>query len=229
MAAEYLYEVETCADPAHFQSKVMAAQPPGKWVRECQEMEADLAKNPPVKRSPMQAALDLLQEMDDGLEKLSKRKSRVASAPPRSSACRRARKPVEPQARRYKATKQVEPQARPCKETKPVEPQARNYNATESGVPRTESAQPEDKVSPDPAPAGPLDAAPLAPESSLPAIAPVGAAMVVESSLRLESGLPAVAPAGAAMVVGSSLRLESSLPSLASPGGAEEAIKAGKG
>jgi len=178
MGVDYLHEVETCEDPAHFKSKVVTPETVEKLCAHAEE----LAKNPPVKRTPMEAAMDLYTQMGDFI---AKSRSKDQAVPPPSKrparACRRVRKPVEPEARRH--------------------------NATTRGVQRTESAPPDDKVHPAPAPAAPLDPAPLAPDCGLSATASPAGAEDVTSSLRLESGLSDVAP----------------------PARAEEAVKADQG
>jgi hypothetical protein len=133
-AMEYLYEVETCKDPAHFKSKVLAALDPEEWARYGEE----LAKNPPVKRSPIQAAADMLHEMDVALG-LDKTKDRAASA--QRKPCRRARKPAS---------------CRPAKRatTRPVQP--------------AETVPPNDPAPPAPAPAPPSDSSPMPPASGAP-------------------------------------------------------------
>jgi hypothetical protein len=103
-AAEMLREIETCPDPAHFQSKVLAAQSPEEWRRYAQEM----AKNPPVMRSPVQAALDTLYEMETGLGIKTKiRPPQSASQPPRPSPKPAKRRP----ARRSPVPRTVRPPA----------------------------------------------------------------------------------------------------------------------
>jgi len=145
-----------CEDPAHFQSKVLAAQDMEEWARYGKEM----AQNPPVKRTEMEAALDLYREMGAGLRAIES-ENKAASAKPRSKECRHARKSVEPKTRRD--------------------------NTATRGVQSAESTQPEDTASPAAASATPLESAPsepapLAPDSGPSAVAsPGGADQVIKA------------------------------------------------
>jgi hypothetical protein len=156
MGVEYLHEVETCEDPAHFKSKVVTPETVEKLCAHAEEQ----AKNPPVKRTPMEAAMDLYTQMGDFI---AKSRSKDQAVPPPSRRPSRARRRVR----------------------KPVEPEARPYNATARGVQRTDSGRPDDKVQPAPAPAGPLDPAPSPPDSGLSATAsPAGA----EEAIKVDQG-----------------------------------------
>ena len=179
-AAEYLQEIETCEDPAHFQSKVLASKTPEEWARYMEEMEKESA----TRKTPMQEALDLYHEMQDGLRN-RKPEGEAASGQPRAKkACRRARKPVEPQPRPCDAmphgvqgAESAQPAATP--ETSIPNPQTPNNNR-------------EDRAQPAPAPS--------APDSGLTTPAP--AIRNPQSTIRNppapDSGLPATASSGGA-------------------------------
>ena len=193
-AAEYLQEIETCEDPSHFQSKVLASKTPAEWARYMEEMEKESA----TRKTPMQEALDLYHEMEDGLRNRNPER-KATSAQQGAKARRQARKPADPEARRS--------------------------NATTPAVQPAESAQPNDKVQPAPAPAAQPDPAPSAPDSGLTTPAP--AIRNPQSPIRNppapDSGLSATAPVGGADVVKS---VESALSGTACPGRAGEGIKA---
>jgi hypothetical protein len=124
----------------------------------------ELAKNPPQKKTPVQAAAEMLEEIDACL---AKSESKDQASQPRKKARRRARKPAR---------------CRPAK------------RATKRRVQRAEPAQPDDRALPAPAPAPQSDPAPLAPDSAPSATVPPAGAEVVASSLRLESGLSISSP-----------------------------------
>jgi len=91
-AAEMLREIETCDDPVHFyaNSKVLAAQSPEEWRRYGQEM----AKNPPVQKTPAQAAIDMIEEFDAYIER-KKSKSDAPASPSPSKSSRPSKKPAQ--------------------------------------------------------------------------------------------------------------------------------------
>jgi hypothetical protein len=87
MAVDYLHEVETCRDPANFKSKVMTPE----RMAELRAHSEELAKNPPVKRDPMEAAMDLYTKMGDFIAK-SRSKDRAVEPRAKRPSC--ARKPA---------------------------------------------------------------------------------------------------------------------------------------
>jgi hypothetical protein len=108
MAADMLQEIETCDDPAHFQSKTLAALSLPELRRKYEE----LAKHPPVKPSPVQAAADMLKEMDACL---AETEIKIPDLPPPSGPRRRARKPTRhPSARHVHRVHPVHKVHAPC-------------------------------------------------------------------------------------------------------------------
>jgi len=170
MAADLLEEIENCPDPAHFDSKVLASLSVPELRRDIEE----LAKNPPQQKTPVQAAAEMLEEIDACL---AKSQSKHQASQPRQKARCHSRKPARRRpARNHPAPRTVHPVQR----VRPVHP--------------AKPAQPEDQTLPSPAPAPQSDPAPLAPDSG-----PSATAGVVASSLPLESGLfTTPPPAGAA-------------------------------
>jgi len=170
MAADLLEEIENCPDPAHFDSKVLASLSVPELRRDIEE----LAKNPPQQKTPVQAAAEMLEEIDACL---AKSQSKHQASQPRQKARCHSRKPARRRpARNHPAPRTVHPVQR----VRPVHP--------------AKPAQPEDQTLPSPAPAPQSDPAPLAPDSG-----PSATAGVVASSLPLESGLLTTPPpAGAA-------------------------------
>jgi hypothetical protein len=79
--------VETCRDPANFKSKVMTPE----RMAELRAHSEELAKSPPVKRDPMEAAMDLYTKMDDFIAK-SRSKDRAVEPRAKRPSC--ARKPA---------------------------------------------------------------------------------------------------------------------------------------
>jgi len=88
IAADYLAEIETCQDPAHFQSKVLNAISMPEILRQAREH----AKNAPVPRTPAQAAMDMYEEFDEFLDKQDRKHRPV---PPRSKPRSSAQKPAK--------------------------------------------------------------------------------------------------------------------------------------
>ena len=160
IAVELLNEIETCADPAHFESKVLASLSVPELRRDLQQM----VNNPPKQQTEVQAALQMLREMEVGLG--LKTKIKAPSGQHQSKANRRSTKP----AKRHPA-----PAHRAPRTVRPVQRVRAPHPA--------EPAQPDDQVRPAPAPTAPFEPAPLAPDSGL--SAPAG---FVASSLRLEIG-----------------------------------------
>jgi len=136
MAVDLLDEIETCPDPAHFQSKVLASLSLPELRRDVQEK----AKHPPVVPTPVQAAAEMLKEIDAYLAKTKnqdpaiKLVSKLLSKPRR-----RARKTA------------------PCR---PAE------RAAARRVRRAKPARPDDMDRPASAPAAPFDPSPLPPDSA---------------------------------------------------------------
>ena len=110
LAVEYLNEIELCQDPAHFQSKVLAAQDWPAWKR----YDDLMAQNPPVPQTPVQAAADMLHEIDVALG-FCKPKPSPASARPRRPAPRPARNSAKPEP-------QVQPAPAPAAPAEPAPP-----------------------------------------------------------------------------------------------------------
>jgi hypothetical protein len=102
MAADLLEEIENCPDPAHFQSKVLASLSVPELRRDIEE----LTKNPPQKKTPVQAALETLREMEAGLG--IKTKIKDPSAQPPTKPRRRARKPAQCRPAKRATTRRVE-------------------------------------------------------------------------------------------------------------------------
>jgi hypothetical protein len=96
LAADYLEEIEKCQDPAHFESKVLSSAN----LTEMQRYGEELAKKPLVQRTPMQAAIEMDQEMEAYLEaRKARREARAARKEPKAArpAKRRpAQKPAKP-------------------------------------------------------------------------------------------------------------------------------------
>ncbi len=168
IAVELLNEIETCPDPAHFESKVLASLSVPELRRDLQQ----LLKNPPKKQTEVQAALQMLREMEIGLG--IKTKIKAPSGQPQSKACRRARQPAKSRAPRP-------PASRPVRRVRPVQ--------------KVHIPPPTPRPSPHPAPAS---AAPFAPAPLAPDSAPSAPADVEATSLRLESVPSAAPPPGGA-------------------------------
>lgn len=93
IGVEYLREIETCPDPANFESKVLTPENLEKAERHAAEMK----KNPPVKQTDVQAAVEMLREMDKALDKNGELKPKSPRRRPRAARpkCRPA-KPRSP-------------------------------------------------------------------------------------------------------------------------------------
>jgi hypothetical protein len=102
VGANLLREIESCPDPAHFESKIQASKTEAEWKSYFKKLEEERAKRPPRAMKELQDALDLYHEMERGLRRRGA-KRKAGGAQPRSKARRRARKRVEPQSRRHKA------------------------------------------------------------------------------------------------------------------------------
>jgi hypothetical protein len=86
LALDIINEVETCEDPAHFQSKVLAAVSPAELKR----ASAEYVKNRPARRPEVQAAMDTYTDMTNFLAQ----NRRVRSGQPPTKPRGRARKPA---------------------------------------------------------------------------------------------------------------------------------------
>jgi hypothetical protein len=122
LAADLLEEIDNCPDPAHFDSKVLASLDVAELRRDIEEM----AKNPPQQKTPVQAAAEMLEEMD---AYVAKSETEAQPAQPRKKARRRARKPAP---------------CRPARRAKPVRAAdvAAVYDRRQLPVPPAEPAQP---------------------------------------------------------------------------------------
>ena len=106
LIAELLQEIETCPDPAHFHSKVLDRQSPEEWERRFQEAR----QNPPQPKTVVQAAAEMIREMDAALgfktddfakrqEELERRLDRLGAKTVKPRPARRAKitpEPVQP-------------------------------------------------------------------------------------------------------------------------------------
>ncbi len=156
LAAEMLREIETCPDPAHFQSKVLAPRSPEEWLRFFQE----LAKDPPAMPSPVQAALDTLHEIDAGLGFETKIRppssmSKPGSPSPKPAKRRPRRRSPAPRASRPPSPARPSPKA-PLGAT-PPEPSGNQGPppALRPAVPPPSQSDPTGPLPPDPVPSGP--------------------------------------------------------------------------
>ena len=91
LAADLLEEIENCPDPAHFDSKVLASLDVTELRRDIEEF----AKNPPQQKTPVQAAAEMLEEMDACLAK-SESQSRVRPTAAKSPAAIPGNQPMPP-------------------------------------------------------------------------------------------------------------------------------------
>ena len=90
LALDIINEVETCEDPAHFQSKVLAGLSPAKLKR----ASAEFIKNRPARRPEVQAAMDTYTDMTNFLAQDRKAREGQPSAKPRRGARKAARCPA---------------------------------------------------------------------------------------------------------------------------------------
>ena len=103
LAADLLEEIENCPDPAHFDSKVLASLDVTELRRDIEEF----AKNPPQQKTPVQAAAEMLEEMDACL---AKSEAEAQSSQPRQKPRRHSRKPARRRpARAHRAPRTVHP------------------------------------------------------------------------------------------------------------------------
>jgi len=140
LAVDLLEEIENCPGPAHFQSKVLASLSVPELRRDIQE----LTKNPPVKPSPVQAAAEMIEEIDACL---AKSESKDQAAQPRKKARRRSRKPARRRpARVHRGPGTVHPvqHVHPVHPAKPAHPDvvAAVYDRRQFPVQPAEPAQP---------------------------------------------------------------------------------------
>jgi len=82
LALDIINEVETCEDPAHFQSKVLAGVSPAKLHR----ASAEYIKNRPARRPEVQAAMDTYTDMTNFLAQNHKARSGQPPPKPRRGA-----------------------------------------------------------------------------------------------------------------------------------------------
>jgi hypothetical protein len=148
-AAEMLREIETCPDPAHFQSKVLAAQSLEEWRRYAQEM----AKNPPVQKTPAQAAIEMIEEFDTYLER-KESKSKTPASPSPSKSSRRSKKP----AKRRPTSPRPAPPASP--RVPPVHKVHQVHQVHQQATPPTQS-NPDPSIPPGPMPPDPIPSSPI--------------------------------------------------------------------
>ena len=87
-AVDYLREIESCKAPAHFESKVMVPERVAKLQRDVKQWK----KNRPPKRTEVQAAAEMLRDIDIAVGDGSKIK--IPPDQPRPKAGRRSRKPA---------------------------------------------------------------------------------------------------------------------------------------
>jgi len=122
MAVDLLDEIETCPDPAHFQSKVLASLSLPELRRDVQEK----AKHPPVVPTPVQAAAEMLKEIDaylaktDGKYPAVKLPSEPRRRARKSAPCRKAKRAAT---RRVRRAKPVQPDPEPSAAPSPGGPE----------------------------------------------------------------------------------------------------------
>ncbi len=160
IAVDLLGEIETCPDPAHFQSKVLASLSLPELRREVQEK----AKHPPVVPTPVQGAVEMLEEID---AYLAKSEGKDPATKLLAKLRRRTRKPAPCRPAKRAATRRV-------RRAEPAQPDdvAAVYDRRQSPVPPAEPAQPDE---PDiVASSLRLDAEPSAPTPPAGAEPPIG-------------------------------------------------------
>jgi hypothetical protein len=89
LALDIINEVETCEDPAHFQSKVLAGVSPAQLKR----ASAEYIKNRPARRPEVQAAMDTYTDMTNFLAQDRKDRAKQPPAKPRRGARKPAPRP----------------------------------------------------------------------------------------------------------------------------------------
>ena len=87
LGLEYLREIESCPDPAHFKSRIMTPENLPHWER----YAAEMARNTPPKLTPMQEAAQMLREADIalGVQPEGSHPRRKRTHPARSTSTRR--------------------------------------------------------------------------------------------------------------------------------------------
>jgi len=153
-AAEMLREIETCDDPVHFyaNSKVLAAQSLEEWRRYGQEM----AKHPPVQKTPAQAAIKMIEEFDTYL-KSKESKSKAAASPSPSKSSRRSKKPAKRRPTSPRPPPPASPRVPPVHQVHPVH----NVNQVhQQATPPTQS-NPDQSIPPGPMPPDPVPSCPI--------------------------------------------------------------------
>ena len=153
-AAEMLREIETCDDPVHFyaNSKVLAAQSLEEWRRYGQEM----AKHPPVQKTPAQAAIEMIEEFDTYL-KSKESKSKAAASPSPSKSSRRSKKPAKRRPTSPRPPPPASPRVPPVHQVHPVH----NVNQVhQQATPPTQS-NPDQSIPPGPMPPDPVPSCPI--------------------------------------------------------------------
>jgi hypothetical protein len=101
-------ETQNCPDPAHFDSKVLASLDVTELRRDIEEF----AKNPPQQKTPVQAAADMLEEMDACL---AKSETKAESSHPRKEPRRHSRKLAQRRPAKRATKRRVHP-------VRPVQP-----------------------------------------------------------------------------------------------------------
>jgi hypothetical protein len=127
-----------------------------------------MEKESATRKTPMQEALDLYHEMQDGLRN-RKPKREATSAQQGAKARRQSRKPAEPEARPGNATTPAVQRVESAQAE--VEDQPAPAAAASNPNPQTPNNNREDKAQPAPVVAAQCDPAPLASDSGLPATA----------------------------------------------------------
>jgi len=135
IAVDLLAEIETCPDPAHFQSKVLASLSLPELLRDIHEM----AKKPMVVPTPVQAAAEMLEEIDAYLAKskfkdpAAKLLSKLRHRARKSAPCRKARRAA---ARRVRRSEPARPDPEPSAAPPPGGPDVVESSLRlESGLP----------------------------------------------------------------------------------------------
>jgi hypothetical protein len=129
MAADLLEEIENCPDPAHFDSKVLASLSVPELRRDIQE----LTNNPPKKKTPVQAAAEMLEEID---AYLAKSESKDQPAQPPSKPRRRCQKPAR---RRPAQVHRAPHSVHPVPQVHSVHPVQNVHNVRHAATPPSES------------------------------------------------------------------------------------------
>ena len=161
-AAEMLREIETCDDPVHFyaNSKVLNSKSPEEWRRYAEEM----AKNPPVEKTPAQAAIEMYEQFDTYLKSRESKSKTPASESP-SKSPRRSKKPAKrrptrrsPAPRTVRPPSPASPSPRAPRAMTPPAPSGNGEAppALRPAVPPPSQSDPDGPMPPDPAPLTPI-------------------------------------------------------------------------